>query len=132
MKILLIEDDNDLMYLLQTLIRRTRKYDLIYSATSIEEGKERIININLDLIIMDWHIRQSNAQEIIDLAKAKDGSSTEFILISGIYNIAELAESNKITKYLMKPFNLRDFESLLAQSALLADALANSLPIENH
>ncbi len=99
-QILLIDDDTDMYPILKRCI--TESMDLDYAQT-LNEGKEKIINKNYDLILIDYQIGDYNALEFL---KNYDKSSQlnnymKIILITG--------SDDKETEIRTHKMGIRDF-----------------------
>ncbi|SEJ40479.1 Response regulator receiver domain-containing protein [Dyadobacter koreensis] len=111
-KILVIDDDRDILELLK-IVFRDSGHEVIFSET--EMGTNDIYVLHPDLILLDVRIKGSSKSgaEICRELKA-DTKTRNFpvVLCSGEYNLHDIARECEADVYLAKPYNLT---SLLTQ-----------------
>lgn len=106
-KIILIEDDTDIIELLLTIL--TEKYQVFYE-TSVEKFFDRTDIDTFDLIITDYLLNKCSAKEIIEKYNHK-----KILIISALsVSSQEISKfvDNKSIFHLQKPFVI---DSLLAK-----------------
>lgn len=111
-KILVIEDDPDLLELLKIVFRDTG-YDVIFSSLELETDYIHILHP--DLILLDVRLKgslRSGSQICQELKSNPKTDKLQVILCSGEYNLPEIARECNADMYLAKPY---DTLNLLAQ-----------------
>lgn len=93
-KILLIEDDNDQIFLYHTVFK-INGFDII-SAISGKIGLERARNEHPDLILLDLNMEEMSGEEVIK--KLKENSETKDIPVIILTNM----DKNKFQEQLLK------------------------------
>ena len=105
-KILIIDDDQDISYIVEMVL--SVSYD-----TMIVSNASRIISVYQqflpDLMIIDNFIAQRTAIDVVKELKLSSGGETApYILFSAASNIAQLASDIEASAFLPKPFHLSD------------------------
>ncbi|MCE6992968.1 two-component system response regulator [Dyadobacter sp. CY323] len=111
-KILIIEDDPDILELLR-IVFRDSGYDVIFSPVELDTGYIQVLHP--DLILLDVRLKDSSrsgAQICSDLKSNPDTEMTPVILCSAEYDLPEIASRCHADMYLAKPYNI---VSLLSQ-----------------
>jgi|GEM_PF-5473329 len=111
-KLLLIDDDLDLLVGLKTILT-FKGYDVV-SASSSQEGVRLAKEIQPDLIICDIMMPNSSGHQVKDSLDSNERTSKiPFIFLTAVFN-----ETNKITglgqgadDYITKPFNIEELNS---------------------
>jgi two-component system response regulator VicR len=111
-RILVIEDDEDILELLK-IVFRDSGYDMIFSNTDMDTDYIRVLHP--DLVLLDVRLKGASRDgaEICREIKASPAfNSVPVILCSGEYNLAEIARDCHADMYISKPYN---FLNLLSQ-----------------
>ncbi|MCF2446999.1 response regulator [Dyadobacter sp. CY345] len=111
-RILVIDDDRDILELLKIVFRDTG-HDVIFSETEL--GTNDIYLLHPDLILMDVRIKgasRSGADICKELKTNLKTRNFPVVLCSGEYNLPDIAKACEADRYLAKPYNLN---SLLTQ-----------------
>ena len=111
-RILIIDDDHDLLELLK-IVFRDSGHEIIYSQIAPDANYINILHP--DLILMDVRINglpRKGAQLCWELKANSKTEKLPVILCSGEYNLGEIARSCNADMYLPKPY---DMLSLLSQ-----------------
>jgi response regulator of citrate/malate metabolism len=118
MKVLIIEDNKDSMYLLELVVCTILKHDC-YKAHSLTIGKCILMNSRPDLILLDWKLGQEgNASEIVDIAKSFYTPEPHVIIISGVDQLENIANELNVD-YLCKPFKINSLEEKINKINLM-------------
>jgi DNA-binding response OmpR family regulator len=107
-KLLVIEDDPDILELLKIVFRDTG-YDVIFSDTEL--GTDYIRVLHPDLILLDVRLKGSPRSGIQICKDLKSDPKTEklpVILCSGEYNLPDIAKNCNADMYLAKPYDTID------------------------
>lgn len=107
-KILIVEDEEDILQMLSEAFRELAQYKIIYA----RDGKEALEISRVDkpdLILLDMHLPKLNGYEVCELVKSDPiMSHTKVIMLSGMtqtfdYERAMIAGADE---YITKPFSL--------------------------
>ena len=104
-KILIIEDDDDILELLK-IVFRDSGYDVIFSKNELEI--DYIHLLHPDLILLDVRLKGSTRSGVEICRELKANPVTKMlpvILCSGEHNLPELARASDADMYLSKPYN---------------------------
>jgi len=111
MKILIIEDDNNIL----SFLTRGFKEDgyTVESATSGDDGEYLALLNNYDVIILDWMLPKKSGIEILKSIKS-EGISTPIIMLTAKNILKDKIDGIKTgaDDYLTKPF---EYEELLVR-----------------
>jgi two-component system response regulator VicR len=105
-KILIIEDDPDILDVLSHILREEG-----YQVSSLSDGKdiEQIAADKPDLIICDIWLPFRKGTEICKILKADpETSRIPFILISTTMNLPQIARKCNADGYVEKPFHIQE------------------------
>ncbi|TDE17281.1 response regulator [Dyadobacter psychrotolerans] len=105
-KLLIIEDDSDIIELLK-IVFRDSGHDVIFSQFDL--GDDYIHVLHPDLILLDVRLKgssRSGSQICTELKSNPETARLPVILCSGEYNIADIARSCNADTYLAKPYNI--------------------------
>jgi two-component system response regulator VicR len=111
-RILIIDDDNDILELLK-IVFRDSGHDVIFSPVALDTNYISVFHP--DLILLDIRINGSARKGAELCRELKSDPKTEklpVILCSGEYNLREIARECNADMYLAKPY---DMMSLLSQ-----------------
>lgn len=104
-KILIIEDDPDILELLRIVFRESG-HEVIFSPTELDTGHIQILHP--DLILLDVRLKGSARSGFDICADLKANPKTKMlpvILCSGEHNLPEIARRCRADMYLIKPYN---------------------------
>jgi DNA-binding response OmpR family regulator len=105
-KILIVEDDNDMLELLKIVFRGSA-YDVVFSSIVLEN--DAIKTVRPDLILLDVRLKgsaKSGADICRELKASPDTQMFPVILVSGEYNLAQIARESNADMYLAKPYDM--------------------------
>ncbi len=111
MKILIIEDDENILSLLERGL--TEEGHVIQSAVDGEDGEYLATENNYDIIILDWMLPNKNGLTILENIRKKS-ITTPILMLTAKSEIIDKVKGLKsgADDYLAKPF---DYEELLAR-----------------
>lgn len=105
-KILIVEDDNDMLELL-SIVFRDSGYNVTFSDKALEIST--IIGLRPDLIILDIRLKGSPVSGSDLCRELKSNPDTKIIpviLASGEYNLAKIAKECNADMFLAKPYDM--------------------------
>ena len=105
-KILIIEDDSDMLELLK-IVFRDSGFDVIFSKTQLDTDYIQVIHP--DLILLDVRLKGSSRSGFDickDLKANPQMGSVPVILCSGEYNLPEIAQECHADMYIQKPYDV--------------------------
>ena len=105
-RILIVEDDLDMLELLR-IVFRDSGYDMVFSSIAPENDDIKVMQP--DLILLDVRLKgasKSGANICAELKASPDTKIFPVILISGEYNLAEIARECKADMFLAKPYKM--------------------------
>jgi DNA-binding response OmpR family regulator len=118
-KILIVEDDKDILELLISIFDVSKYYQIL-SAKDGEEALKIARKNNPDIILLDIHLPTLNGYEVCKSIKLNPSTShIKVIMLSGMAQNADLHEAQEAGAdgYITKPFNstelLKKVEELL-------------------
>jgi len=110
MKILIIEDEPDLL----SLIKRYFKKEgyVCEEATTFKEGYKKINNFEYDCAIIDLNLPGGDGLKLVDMLR-KDSTQTSIIIVSARNTVDDRIKGLEIgaDDYLIKPFNLSELNA---------------------
>ncbi len=108
-KILLIDDDQDILFLLSKIIERHTGFFLA-TAENGQVAKSKLKNNNWDLVITDVNLPDCTGLDIVSFAR-RYNSLTKVLMITGSAdaNVVIEALNLKVDSYLLKPFDSNQF-----------------------
>lgn len=110
MKILVVEDDQDL---LRTILKYFDAFGYVLEkAKSIAEGKEKLVNHNYDCVILDLNLPDGNGITLLELVKSNN-KETGVIILSANGSLETKIAGLEIgaDDYLTKPFHLSELNA---------------------
>ncbi len=108
-KILLIDDDQDILFLLSKIIERHTGF-FLSTAKDGKEAKSKLKNNNWDLVITDVNLPDCTGLEIVSYARQhNDLAKTLVITGDSDASIVIEALNLKVDSYLLKPFDSSQF-----------------------
>ncbi len=127
-KILLVEDDKDLAFMVRSMLLAER-----HNVDHVDNGHEAARHLKVypyDLIVLDWELPELSGLEILRQFRAAGGTSAVLMLTgrSGI-NEKEAGLDSGADDYLSKPFHMKELAArvralLRRPAAIHAGALA--------
>ena len=110
-KILIIEDDKDIGFILEMVLSVTYDLMIVRNASGIVALYNQFMP---DLIIIDNYVGQKKAAEVVaELRIGGVGHIAPYILFSAAGNIEQLASEIHASAYLPKPFQLSELSFLV-------------------
>lgn len=113
-KVLIVDDNTDFLDMLTLLLGRSYQ---VVTCASMEEVVEQLGTFTPDAVLLDQHVRDRSAEEVIHVLLGHGLAAVPVVLITGGENAQEEAERLKCAHYLVKPFS----------NALLKSTLENVL-----
>ncbi len=118
-KVLIIEDDGDMIELLSLILRHGGFYPLC--AFGGEEGLRVVRETPVDLILLDLMMEDISGWTVLELLKADDRlRSIPVIIISARHRLEDpvqtAAHADQFEGYLVKPFLVRDLLSQIQEA----------------
>jgi len=108
MKILIIEDDTSIQYIMKEFIE-TFLNKQCFIAGSIDEAKDAYKKYNPSLVFLDILLKDANAEVLI-----KEFQNTSHVVIMSAWNKAEqIAQEFKVDDFVSKPFDLDTIEKII-------------------
>ena len=105
-KILVIEDDQDIAEIVEMALNH--KY-IVKTETDNTHILQAFDNFKPDLIMVDNHIGQKQAPEIVrEIKNVIAYKNIPFVLFSGHHDIQRIANEIHASAYLSKPFDLKE------------------------
>lgn len=112
MNVLIIEDDPMVDFIHRNYLEKVNKFQIILSSDSISDALNKLDHYNIDLILLDIHIKEGNGIQFLENLRLKH-HICEVIIISAV-NDGKIVKSGfhfGIVDYLIKPFTFERFES---------------------
>ena len=112
MNVLIIEDDPMVDFIHRNYLEKVNKFQIILSSDSISDALNKLDHYNIDLILLDIHIKEGNGIQFLENLRLKH-HNCEVIIISAV-NDGKIVKSGfhfGIVDYLIKPFTFERFES---------------------
>lgn len=111
--IYLFDDDADILLMCQIVLQR-QGYE-VYISDTCESIIEKVTAVNADLVIMDNKIPPEGGIKAIQLLKKDPATSTIPVIFSSAnLDVERLSVEAGADYYLSKPFELTEFENLVA------------------
>ena len=106
-RILIIEDEKDIVQLLSTRLREAQ-YEILFAYDG-EEGLRLAQTLTPDLIIMDIKIPKMDGWSVAKALKKEDPTrKIPIIVLSGYRQMQDLFKQEGILDYFIKPFDVED------------------------
>ena len=122
-KILLLDDNKDLLQIIQ-IILKGQGYDTVL-ASSIEEAEQKIRIHHPALILMDVFISDQDGREYCNnLKNSNDTSNIKVILMSGSELNMSMMSRIQADDYMEKPFDYNDLIARVQRQMFSSQALA--------
>ena len=128
--ILVIEDDKNLKRLIKSHLKNFG-FERIQEADDGNSALQILSEINIDLIIADWHMPGMDGLEFYALLKNKDGfKDIPFLMVTGEAKKEKVIEAftSGIKNYIIKPFEAEDLERKVHKLLNLKSSLPPSKP----
>ncbi|MDT2732570.1 response regulator [Streptococcus parauberis] len=112
MNVLIIEDDPMVDFIHRNYLEKVNKFQIILSSDSISDALNKLDHYNINLILLDIHIKEGNGIQFLENLRLKH-HNCEVIIISAV-NDGKIVKSGfhfGIVDYLIKPFTFERFES---------------------
>ncbi|WP_187647812.1 response regulator transcription factor [Nitrosophilus labii] len=126
MYILLVDDNEELLYSLEKILRN-EKYS-VDSVSNIEDAYQKIDYKNYNLIILDWILEDGNGVEFLKKIR-EDGFTTPVMMLSSKNEALDKAKALNLgaDDYLEKPFS--NIELLARVKAILRREFNQKKPV---
>ena len=110
MKILIIEDDLELLKLLLRYLKKEAYTCEV--ATSLKEGYKKINNYEYDCVLIDLNLPDGDGLKLVPILR-EDSSQTSIVIISAKNSIEDKVKGLNMgaDDYLIKPFNLSELNA---------------------
>ena len=110
MKILIVEDEPDLLSLIKRYFKREGY--VCEEATTFKEGYKKINNFEYDCAIIDLNLPGGDGLKLVDMLR-KDSTQTSIIIVSARNTVDDRIKGLEIgaDDYLIKPFNLSELNA---------------------
>lgn len=105
-RILIVDDEEDICYLVKNILKR-KTSALIDISTSVKEAKQKLTNSDYDLTFLDMRLNDGTGAEVIEFIY-KELAHTPFIAVISAYASDEdLKQLNKlnINEFIAKPLS---------------------------
>lgn len=111
MNVLIIEDDPMVDFIHRNYLEKTMRFKSIISSDSMRDAQEKMQDYDVDLILLDIHIKDGNGLQFLEYIRNKH-VNCEVIIISAA-NDGKMIKSGfhfGVIDYLIKPFTFDRFE----------------------
>lgn len=110
MNVLIIEDDPMVEFIHRNYLEQSGEFQQIYSASSISDGKQLLAEKDIELILLDIHLKDGNGLELLSELRNKK-NHIEVILITAANETTAVKEGIHlgVVDYLVKPFSKERF-----------------------
>ena len=118
-KILVVEDNKPMNDMVQSLLQAFGITDIV-SARNGEEGYQKYVDHNPDIVIADWMMKPVDGILFTQRVRSNKNSPNPFIPIILMTGFSEkkrviTARDSGVTEFLVKPFTAKDLYKRLAQ-----------------
>ncbi|MFT4033132.1 MAG: response regulator [Siphonobacter sp.] len=110
MKVLIVDDEEDLCMLLGSFLRR-KKADVSY-ANDLQTGLETLNQVHPDIIFLDNNLPDGTGLDALPNWRQSHPES-RIVMISAMSNLRERALANGADAFLEKPLSFHSVESVL-------------------
>ncbi len=123
MKILLVDDDNDMLALIESFIKREEEKFEVYSTKSPYEALEWLESIHFDIIVSDYLMPEMDGLNFLRTLRVEKNNTIPFIIFTGrgAEEVAMEALNLKANRYIQKTSDLP------TQLMLLIDAIKHEV-----
>lgn len=110
MNVLIIEDDPMVEFIHRNYLEQSAEFQQIYSANSISDGQKLLAEKEIELILLDIHLKDGNGLELLSELRSKK-NHIEVILITAANETSAVKEGIHlgVVDYLVKPFSKERF-----------------------
>ena len=110
MKVLIIEDEQDLLNLILRYLKREGY--LCEYACNLKEGFKKINNYDYDCVIVDLNLPEGDGLKLVSLLR-KDNTDTGIVIVSARDTVEDRIKGLELgaDDYLTKPFNLSELNA---------------------
>lgn len=115
MNVLIVEDDPMVEFIHRNYLEKGGQFHDIYSAGSIAEAQQLLTDKEVDLLLLDIHLKDGNGLDLLSSLRKAD-CGTEVILITAA-NEAQTVKDGLhlgVVDYLIKPFTNERFQQSIA------------------
>ena len=120
-RVLHVDDDPDFVELAATFLERTDDRFVVETATSVDEGLDRLTETDVDCVVSDYEMSDRDGIEFLEAVR-EDHDTLPFILFTGkgSESVASEAISAGVTDYLRKRTGVEQYD-------LLANRIENAV-----
>ena len=113
MKALIIDDDKRICKLIKSLLDKyyDKEFEIIDSASTIDEGYKSIENNDYDLLLLDIHLGKNTTS--FDFLRKTKTNRAKIIFITGHENYAIEAIKSGALDYILKPIQTDEFRTAI-------------------
>ena len=127
LNILVIDDDNTLLSVIDTMLHRLgHKAIACRSKSDIEGALSQVADY--DYILTDREMGAVTGNDILHLFKEADASKPVILMTARMEYTNEMAKEEGFDGFLQKPFNMKQLESMFGSVALSEDAGETAFP----
>ncbi|MGT2928655.1 response regulator [Streptococcus dentasini] len=115
MKVLIVEDDPMVEFIHRNYLEKGGQFEAIYSANSLQDAEELLESYEIDLILLDVHLKDGSGLELLSDLR-KQHSNSDVILITAANEAQTVKEGLHlgVVDYLIKPFTNQRFQQSIA------------------
>ena len=108
MKILIVDDEQDILYMLSNAIGRKFVVEII-TAENCSDAQEKIAKFQPDLALLDLNLPDGDGFELVPILK-KEKPTAKFAIVTAYNQMQEQTKSQELgaVKIIGKPFTLND------------------------
>ncbi len=114
-KTVLADDHPDSLEIIETIIKRHQRFQIVATCTDGEELINQVIKCKPDLVITDIKMPKLNGIEVIKKCRQFD-YNVNFIFVTGFDDFAVEAFNVAAIDYIVKPFNMDRFFAALEKA----------------
>ncbi len=119
-KILLVEDDVSICRMLKTLLE-LENFEVATSDGNLQEIPHLLLSFQADFLIIDYHLKNATALDILKLVDSNPSKSRPFILVTSGEDQRERCRQEGADGFLLKPFMPGEMLSWLHEREPLID-----------
>ena len=127
LNILVIDDDNTLLSVIDTMLHRLGHQAIACRSKSDIEGAIAQVT-DYDYILTDREMGAVTGNDILHLFKEADASKPVILMTARMEYTNEMAKKEGFDGFLQKPFNMKQLESMFGSVALSDDAGETAFP----
>ncbi len=106
MKVVICEDDKGILELVKFIIEELQFS--VYTCTDSKSLKKYVLNNKVDLIIVDYWLKNERAERVIKEIKTE--MQVPIILMSAANNLENTIEKLEVDDFVKKPFDIEEFK----------------------